>query len=214
MSLTSAYLGLITSQHRGKPKYEATIKAVLKHTTDIYACAVYLDDYFDVDTAQGAQLDILGEIVGASRALPFQPRYGISSVLEDPAYRNLIKAKIVKNLWKGGIEELSGTWENLFGEGIVIMDNQDMTISVIVVGIDDEITQEMIMEGLIVPDPQSVGVNFMFSSKAVFGYDMDGETDPIRGYDHASWVVDYMLPCFAYDSNGDGLLGYDEGNWR
>lgn len=214
MSLASAYLDLITSQHRGKPRYEATVAAVLKHTTDIYACAVYLDDYFDVDEAIGKQLDVLGEIVGAKRTLNFQPRGNLSPVLEDPAYRNLIKAKIAQNLWKGGIDDLYGTWLNLFGNGIVIEDKQDMTITVVVIGMDDEITQEMIMEGLIVPKPQSVRVNFMFSSKPVFGYDM--ETDTIRGYDHADWVVDFLLPMFSYDYNdsAEGMLGYDEGYWR
>lgn len=213
MSIASAYLDLITSQHRGKPKYEATVAALLKHTTDIYACAVYIDDYFDLEEASGKQENILGEIVGAKRTLPFQPDKELSPVLDDAAYRNLIKAKIAKNLWKGGIDDLSAIWLALFGQGIIIDDHQDMTINVTVIGINDQITQNMIKQGLIVPKPQSVGVNYFFSSKAVFGYDM--ENDLIRGYDHADWAYENPLPSFSYDMEDEdgGMLGYDEGYW-
>lgn len=214
MSLMSSYLDLITSQHKNKLKYMATVEAVLQHSDDIYALAVYLDEDFDLDLAEGKQLDVLGDIVGAKRVLNFQPRGGLSPVLEDPAYRNLIKAKIAQNLWKGGIDDLAATWLTLFGQGIIIEDNQDMTIKVMVIGMDDEITQEMVLEGLIVPKPQSVGINFFFSSKAVFGYDM--ENDLIKGYDHADWAVDYLLPMFSYDADDSeaGMLGYDKGYWR
>ena len=47
MSLLSAYQDLITSQHRGKPRYMATVTALLKYSTDIYSCAVYLDDNYE-----------------------------------------------------------------------------------------------------------------------------------------------------------------------
>ena len=214
MSLLSSYQDLITSEHRGKPKFMATVTALLQYSDDIYSCAVYIDDNFDLDEAEGTQLDVLGQIAGVGRILSFQPRGGLSPVLADPAYRNLIKAKIAQNTWKGGTDDLSEIWQTLFGDGIIIMDNQDMTMSVIVIGIDDEITQEMIIEGLIVPKPQSVGANYFFSGKAVFGYDM--ENDFVKGYDHADWAYDYLLPVFSYDSNdsAEGMLGYDNGYWR
>ena len=213
MSLLSAYQDLITSEHKGKPRYMATVTALLNHSTDIYALACFLDEYFDLDEANGKQEDILGEIVGASRVLPFQPDKGLSPVLDDAAYRNLIKAKIAKNLWKGGAEDLAEIWRTLFGNGILIQDNGDMTIDVVVIGINDQITQNMIQQGMIVPKPQSVGMKYSFASKAVFGYDM--ENDLIKGYDHADWAYSNPLPSFSYDKNDEegGMLGYNEGYW-
>lgn len=212
MSLMSAYQDLITSQHRGKPKYNATLLAHLQHTNDIFNCAIYIDDNFDVDLAIGDQLNRIGEIVGADRTLPMQPGRGYSPVLDDNAYRNLLKAKIAKNFWKGGTDDLVEIWVSLFGEGIIIEDPQDMTINVTVIGIDDYITQFMIKNGLIVPKPQSVAINYFFSGKAVFGYDI--EDDFIKGYDHADWAYENSLPSFAYDvAPSDDMGGYDEGYW-
>jgi hypothetical protein len=174
---------------------------------------VYMDDYFDLDEAEGDQLDVLGQIVGANRVLPFQPDKGLSPVLDDNAYRTLIKAKIAQNLWKGGAEDLAATWRVLFGNGIIIQDNGNMTIDVVVIGINDQISQNMIQQGLIVPKPQSVGMNYHFAPRAVFGYDM--ENDLIKGYDHADWAYENPLPSFSYDMEDEerGMLGYDEGYW-
>lgn len=207
MPLIDSYRDLITSQHRGHPNYMATVTALLTHSEDIFSLGIYLDDLFDLDEATGKQEDVLGVIVGASRILPFQPDQGLSPVLDNAAYRNLLKAKIAKNMWKGGIEDLKVIWETLFGQGIIIQDNQDMTIDVVVIGIDDFITQEMIRHGMIVPKPQSVGINYYFSQGPVFGYDM--ENDWIRGYDHAYWMYENSLPAFSYDEDS----GYDNSYW-
>ena len=211
MPLIDVYKDLITSQHRGHPNYMDTVTALLRHSEDIFTLGIYLDDYFDLDEATGKQEDVLGVIVGADRTLPFQPDRGMSPVLDNAAYRNLLKAKIAKNMWKGGVQDLKETWNTLFGTGIVIQDNQDMTIDVVVIGIDDYATQEMIRNNMIVPKPQSVGVNYYFSAEAVFGYDM--ETDTIKGYDHANWSYSESLPSFAYDSTTTKLAGYDDGYW-
>lgn len=158
--LLDAYKGLITSQHRGKPKYMATVESFLQYCEDIYATAVYLDDEFDLDLAGGAQEDVLGVIVGASRQLPFQPQTQPASTLNDEDYRILLKAKIAKNMWKGGIADLQTIWYNLFGEDIVIIDYQDMSIEVEIRNVPSSVVQEMILQGYIVPKPQSVGMNY------------------------------------------------------
>lgn len=213
MPLIDSYKDLITSQHRDKPKYMATVTALLRASEDVFSLGVMMDEAFDLDAAVGAQEDRLGVIVGANRRLPFQPEKNLSPELDNEAYRNLLKARIVQNLWKGGIEDLKTAWDTLFGSGIIIQDNQDMTIDVVVVGIADQITKDMILQGLIVPKPQSVRVNFHFSAGAVFGYDM--ETNAIRGYDHADWMYDNPLQSFAYDTVPDkNFGGYEEGHWE
>ena len=211
--LYEKYRHLITSQHQGKPRYMATLKAILEQSDPIYEIGVFLDDSFDLDNAGGRQEDVLGVITGVERVLPFQPDKGLSPVLDNVAYRTLLRSKIARNVWKGGAEDLKETWNTLFGQGIVIQDNQDMTIDVVTVGLDSQIVQDMIKNGLIVPKPQSVAVNYYFAADAVFGYDM--ETDTIKGYDHAAWMKSEPDPSFSYDFDdaAAGMLGYDESYW-
>ena len=164
MSLLSSYQDLITSEHKDKPKYMATVTALLRHSTDIYETAVYMDDFFDLDESEGMQQDILGILVGADREVSYQPDHADSSILNDEMYRVLLKAKIAKNAWKGGIADLQEIWHTLFGQYLEIIDNQDMTMDVNVAGFsvgseNDEAIKEMIQHGLIIPKPQSVGLS-------------------------------------------------------
>jgi hypothetical protein len=160
--LLRAYKDLITSQHRGRPKYMATVTELLRHSDDIYATAVYLDEEFDLDLAIGAQEDVLGILVGASRDLDFQPQTQATATLNDEDYRILLKAKVAKNLWKGGIDDLQRIWRTLFDQDIVIIDNQDMSIEVQIRNVPSSVVQEMIARGMIVPKPQSVRINYNF----------------------------------------------------
>ena len=160
MSLMSSYQDLITSEHRGKPKYLATVTALLQASNDIFECGIYIDDYFDLDEAVGAQEDVLGQIVGQSRNMPFELITTGESTLNNEDYRVLLKAKIAKNLWKGGIADLEETWLNLFGDRIKIKDNQDMTIEVMLTDVPTVAVQELILRGQVVPKPQSVGLKY------------------------------------------------------
>ena len=45
MPLIDSYRDLITSQHRGKPNYMATVTALLKHSEDIFSLGIYFYDY-------------------------------------------------------------------------------------------------------------------------------------------------------------------------
>lgn len=214
MPLIDEYKNLITSEHKDKPKFMAMVTTLLEYSDAIFECAIYLDDEFDLDLAEGNQEDILGEIVGANRVLDFQPDKGLSPILDNFAYRNLLKAKIAQNMWKGGIYDLNSIWKVLFGEGIIIQDNQNMTIDVVVIGEGfDQITKNLIQKGYIVPKPQSVAINYSFSDGPVFGYDM--ETSTIRGYDHANWQDPNPKDSFSYDLEDKKLhlFGYDECYW-
>ena len=213
MALKDSYMNLVTSQHRDKPKFSAMLSVLLQPSEEIFSVAVYLDDEFDLDLATGKQQDILGEIVGQSRTVDFQPDRGLSPVLDNYVYKNLLKAKIAKNMWKGCIEDLRDIWMNLFGKPIIIQDNQDMTIDVVVVGFNDQMTKNLIQKGYIVPKPQSVGVNYAFADEAVFGYDM--ETSAIKGYDHADWMNPLPADSFAYDMEDEKqrMFGYDKSYW-
>ena len=109
------YLDRITSEHRDKPKFIAWLTSILTPTDDIYNCINKIDDAFDLDKAVGNQLDVLGELIGVSRTLVFQP-LDMSPLLDDDTYRLVLKAKIGKNMWQGTKTEVQEIWDGMFSD--------------------------------------------------------------------------------------------------
>lgn len=182
MADITRYLKLITSEHSGKPKFTGLLTSVLEKA-DI---AVDFDSAFDIDTAVGVQLDVLGIILGVSRILNFQPSDGSSSILIDNDYRSLLKAKIIMNQWNGELGTLSdalSSWDPSLN--FVIKDNQNMTADILVLGTND-LQKELITNGYVVPKPAGVEFNYSMSATAVFAYDTN--TDTLTGYDTGSWI--------------------------
>jgi hypothetical protein len=58
--LTSYYENLLILQYKGMPKAEATIRAFL-NLLNIYEIINDVDEGYNIDTAVGVQLDILGK---------------------------------------------------------------------------------------------------------------------------------------------------------
>lgn len=69
--MSNTYLDLLILQYRSLPKAEATIKALANQYININSVIADFEEAFDVDTAVGVQLDILGRIVGVNRNVPF-----------------------------------------------------------------------------------------------------------------------------------------------
>ena len=153
------YLDLIVPEHR-KPKLLQWLSCLLEKIEDIEKCAESIDICFDLDIAQGKQLDILGELVGRQRELTFQPEENMSSVLEDNIYRTVIRAKIGINHWNGTIPSIYILWQNLFPDyKLHIKDNQDMSMNVTVVGDLTSLEKNLVHYGYIVPRPEGVKQN-------------------------------------------------------
>lgn len=155
------YLENITSEHRGKPKFEAWLSSGLTILDHAYLCAKSIDPNFDLDNAIGVQLDILGQSIGRERTLKFQPQ-NTNPVLDDEYYRLILKAKIAMNNWDGKIPSIYAIWDNVFDDlGLQIQDNQDMSFDAYITGYIDSIKQELIQRGYIVPKPEGVRVNLI-----------------------------------------------------
>lgn len=153
------YLDLIVPEHR-KPKLLQWLNCILEKMEDIRFCTQNIDIYFDLDTAKGKQLDILGELVGRQRELNFQPDEQESSILNDIVYRTVIRAKIGINHWDGTIPSIYALWQNLFPDyKLYIKDNQDMSMDAVVVGDLTELEKKLIHNGYIVPRPEGVKQN-------------------------------------------------------
>lgn len=151
------YVAQVTSEYRGSPRYLAWLAVNLQPFQDGIVCMNQFDVAFGLLTAVGPQLDVLGNIVGQSRTVGFQPRFSISPTLDDNTYRLLLRARIWQNHWSGILPEIWAGWNALFpGSVLRIKDNQDMTVSIVVGLTPSSIIQDLITNGYIIPRPQGV----------------------------------------------------------
>lgn len=156
------YLDNITSQHRNKPKFIAWLSSSLNIIDHAYIMTKNMDNDFDLDNAIGKQLDILGQIIGRKRTLTFQPLNGHNPVLDDETYKLVLKAKVAMNMWDGKIESAYEIWNNIFDDiGLQLQDNQDMSLTAYITGYVNQIRQDLIQHGYIVPKPEGVRINYI-----------------------------------------------------
>lgn len=209
------YLDLLTSEFRELPKFTAMISADVGIQVQVQVLLQQMLPLFDVDTAVGQQLDVIGMWVGITRnvAIPidnvyfswdadytlgwdfgtWQPPDAPTSItkLPDDAYRTLIKAKIAANRWDGTTEGAYAIWDQVFTTTtLLIQDNQDMTYDLALVGgTIDSLTLALLVGGYIPLKPEGVRVREYFvsiDSNPIFGWDVD--SDLIKGWDEGSWA--------------------------
>jgi hypothetical protein len=182
------YIGLLTSQYANSKKLNALLYVLLKKFDDVSQCLVKLSTSLDLDLAIGPQLDMLGATVGAARTVGFQPTGGVSPILDDDTYRIYIKAKLAQNLWDGTLNSLYPIWQSLFPSGsIIIIDNQNMTADLTLVGSFTSIIQDLIVNGYIVPRPEGVLYNFIFGELPFFGF--GSSPGFIAGFGDGHWAA-------------------------
>jgi len=182
------YLGLLTSEYRLSPNLNSWLYDLLSPLNDTTNMITGMTGDFDLDSAEGLQLDVAGMIENVSRTVSFQPSGGISPVLDDETYRILIKATIAANQWDGTEGSLYATWANLFpGGSINIIDNQDMTCTIVLTGSFTSIIQDLIVNGYIVPRPEGVLYNYEFGNLPIFGFS-ETNTTYIAGWNIGKWA--------------------------
>jgi hypothetical protein len=189
MSDIQRYLSLITSEHADKPNFIAWLTAMLTLGADSADCAASMNDALDIDQAVGDQLDIVGGLVGVSRTVAFQPTGGVSPVLDDDTYRLAIRAKIAKNQWDGTIVDIQSIWTQLFGAVpiyLALRDNQDMTMTAIVIGMTDTIQQDLASHGYFVPKPEGVLLNITTPVTRLFALGISNSA--FGGLGEGAWV--------------------------
>lgn len=210
MEYKDSYLSLITSEHSVRPKFMKTVSALLQPLQDIFKIAAEIPPAYSIDAAVGKQLDIIGARVGALRTVATE---GGAYVLSDSDFRIYIKSKVAQNAWTGGIDDLQDMWLDVFGTEIGIVDNQDMSIDVYIVGAVSAGLSALIKAGLIIPKPAGVKINiYYFSDGKLFGYGMNNEL--VTGYG-GYWRYTAQAPAFTYDiEEQEGRrAGYGVGVW-
>jgi hypothetical protein len=182
------YLGLLTSEYRLAPKLNSWLYDLLSPLNDTTSMIAGMTEAYDLDSAEGLQLDVDGKIAGISRTVAFQPSNGVSPILDDETYRLLIKATIAANQWDGTESSLYSIWKQLFpGGSINIIDNQDMTCTIVLTGAFTSIIQDLIVNGYIVPRPEGVLYNYEFGNLPIFGFSVTNTTY-IAGWNLGKWA--------------------------
>lgn len=216
------YLNLITSEHRDKPNFEAMISTDVSPMVQVQDLLTSMIPLFDIDTAVGQQLDVIGEWAGFPRTIniaitgiyfswndldeslgwergiwrdDFAP--GAVTVLPDDVYRNFIKAKIASNHWDGTTDGAYAIWDSIFTEvTLLIQDDMDMSYRLAFVGgIIDSLTIAVIVGGYLPLKPEGVRITeYLFPVN-------DG---PLFAWDSSSmWLEGW----------GDYLIPGDGGSW-
>ncbi len=222
----SKYTDLITNYHRGKPLFVDHVDLSTRPLTDVSTSLNGLLTVFDIDSAIGVQLDILGEWIGRSRIVsvpisgiyfsldtdglgwdqgvwqgPYDPDNGYTS-LSDDTYRVILKAKIAINNWDGTNDSLPAILDAALansGLRMQIVDNQDMTISL-----------------WVFPDVDISSVSLELIAAIRQGY----LTVKAAGV----WAGDIQTPSietpsvgnrfFGFDMDNEYIAGFDNGAWE
>ena len=116
-----SYLEMFPPATREKPRFMALAGAVLTQAAELVALVqAKIPAAYDLETASGAQLDALGELLNVPRPLPST---------SDENYRFLLRARIVVHHWDGTNESLPEVLAAAFpGREAKLIDNQDGTV--------------------------------------------------------------------------------------
>ncbi len=155
------YTDLISPSHRDKPDFVAVVEAVTDPVKTALGKIAEIPADFDLDSAIGAQLDVLGQWIGRSRYV-FVPivRYWLSlgiadrglnqgewfqnaieessvTALDDETYRLLLRAKILANRWDGTAQGAVAAYRKMFGPDAMIFidDPQSMAVTFCFAGV-------------------------------------------------------------------------------
>ncbi|MFA7943101.1 DUF2612 domain-containing protein [Pseudomonas brenneri] len=193
----------IYAQYRDKPKAVAWYAIGRELGGSLEAAAQAVRKSYDIDTAVGEQLNVIGRIVVAPRsfvgAYPMNPglfdltdgdEFGDDDAmfsaltidqdgeLSDELYRLVIKAKIIKNNGDATIENILDGMNFLLpnAEVLRVTDGEDMSFSIEFYGQINNLERFSLLNAGLVPKPQAVRFNgFLEGFEMVEFGDMDAE---------------------------------------
>jgi hypothetical protein len=213
------YLGLVTSWHSTKPRFMNTLAALLQPMIDAQLMLEALTAEFDLDAAQGVQLDVVGQWIGRTRYVmapitgvffsfddgggartgfdqgvwlgKYVPTDAITA-LDDDTYRTLLKMQALANEWDGTLASIQTAFNAVF-PGVVVQD------------LGDTATGLMSMDVLI------PGVEMSSLMLAVLEQDF-----PIKPSGVHLTIVETTVayqPIFGFDISTKAIDGFDKGAW-
>ena len=195
LTIVSGYVAIesdapkrIYAQYRGKPKAVAWYNIARQLASQIADAAAAVRIMYDIDFAQGEQLDVIGRIVviprdfvgkitmetsmfatpenepgefGDTSAMFSAPSVDQSSKMSDDLYRIAIKSKILKNNSFATIDDIMTGMNFMLPNAQVvrIVDGEDMSFSVEFYGQISNLERWALLNAALVPKPQGVKFN-------------------------------------------------------
>lgn len=175
-------LSRVYAQYRNSPKFIEFLSAIPNIADEMQTAIDKVRLSYDIDGNDGAQLDIIGRVVGVSREfvglIPLDvsefgdvdaefgdvdAEFSALDVAEDQAlndeyYRVVLKAKAARNNsfanYDSIIEAFTSTFPN--SAPVTITDNEDMTFLINVGGTLNPIERNILLTKDIIPKPQGV----------------------------------------------------------
>lgn len=177
------YADLLILQYKTQPKARATIQALIK---ELYGSGSLLDlvNGFDLDTAEGKQLDTLGKYIGLGRQVKVNIGSSDTNILTDDQYRILLKLKLVQNTNFSSTSQIRTALYELFPNDIRLFDPRTMVYEYQLSTLFNDLVNVIIAEELL-PLPMGVGynINVVPDLLAIYGYyGYDGLNDNPNGY--------------------------------
>lgn len=139
---------------------------------------------YDVNTAVGNQLDIIGKYVGLKRQVKTLIGDSNTNVLNDKQYRTLLKLKMIKNTSFSSTSQLRTALYNIFPTSIRLYDNRNMTYQYQLSSAFNDLINVILAEELL-PVPMALGWNAVVVPNLLqlYGYsDYSGLNDNPNGY--------------------------------
>lgn len=195
----------VLSQYANSPILSELIQNLAAYFDPTADLDAFYSNIWDIDTAQGAGLDIWGRIVGIDRVLEVQAStyFGFSEALPgsvgfnqapfyngsqttqnyaltDDAYRTLILAKAAANICDGSIPAINQVLLSLFpGRGNCYVQEGNMAITYYFgFGLTD-VEIAIVSSGLVLPKP--AGVSFSVSVNPTYFLTRTGQTFVLQG---------------------------------
>lgn len=200
---TDYYADLLILQYKTQPKARATISAL---TDKVIADGLLLDviNGFNLDTAVGKQLDILGKYIGLSRIVKVKIGSPETTVLTDDQYRLLLQLKLVCNTSYSATSQIRNALYQLFPDDIRVFDNRTMEmeyqLSERFDGLENVITAEELL-----PFPMGLGFNVIIVPDLLqlYGYyGYDGLNNNPNGY--SSYTDGFRGKFLSYGDKYNG----------
>lgn len=191
----------VYSQYRTKPKAVKWFNITRELGFDIYESIQIIRQMYCIERNSGAQLDIIGRILGASRQFDYEidvqtstyapdgegAQYGnpesmyASGIMDtqgnmgDDLYRLVLKARIVKNNRDATYDDILRTFNVLFPkvQNAFINDFEDMSYDITYVSVLSDLERWALLNVNLLPKP--AGVRLRYFVGIPFGYVQAGD---------------------------------------
>lgn len=173
---TKYYINLLIKQYHNKEKAKGTIETLTESECLSYNNIISkLNASFNIETATGEQLDILGQIIGRSRmfeGIEFEGTNTPNS-LDDETYRTLLKMQIINNFMTKSIANITQATFDFLGDKVIFINNTNMTIDYILIGSpDNNLIKVVEFDKSVLPAPAGVNVDYIIDipTPNIFGF--------------------------------------------